>query len=246
VVLVEDAHHMFIRGLGGFTALEAFLELVTATRPHLFWVVTMDEYAWRYLDQVLGLAPYFSHVLNTTNLPPDRLEQAVMARHDVSGFSLRFELGDDRATGRGWWARLRKREAGGELTRRELERQSYFRELNQIAEGNVFLALFYWIRSVDRVEDHVLVLRRPEIIDLGFLERLPLPSLHTIAGIILHGGLSEAEHRRIFELSPAESRLQLAALADAHLVFRTDEDEFTVNRVLYRPLTRLLKARNIF
>jgi hypothetical protein len=246
VVVVEDAHHMFIRALGGFTAMEAFLELVTATRKTIFWVVTMDEYAWQYLDRVLGVAPYFSHVINTTNLPAERLEQAVMARHEVSGFSLRFELGEDRAAARSWWGRIRKREAKGELTRRELERRAFFRELNQIAEGNVLLALFYWIRSVDRVEDHVLVLCRPEIIDLGFLERLPLPSLHSIAGIILHGGLSEEEHRRIFELGAAESRLLLAALADAHLIFRTDEDEYTINRVLYRPLIRLLKSRNIF
>ncbi len=246
VVVVEDAHHLFIRALGGFRAMEAFLELVGATRDTVLWVITIDEYAWRYLDRVLGVAPHFTHTINTTNLSPERLERAIMARHEVSGFALRFELDADGDGASRWWQRFRKKEAQGELTRREVDRKAFFRELNQNAEGNVFLALFYWLRSVQRVEDHVLTLHAPEAIDLEFMERLPLPHLHTIAAIILHGGLSEEEHRLVFQLSPAENRLQLAALADASLIFRSADGEYKVNKVLYRPLIRLFRSKNIF
>lgn len=247
VAVVEDAHQMFLRKLGGFAPMESFLELIAATRQDVFWVLTMDEYAWLYLDRVLGVSLHFTHTISTTNLSPEQLERAVMARHEVSGFSLRFELGEEeRVRQTSWWKRLRTREAHGELTRRELDRRAFFRELNQIAEGNLFLALFYWLRSVDRVEDHVLVLRRPGMINLGFLERLPLPTLHSIAAIILHGSLSQREHQQIFQLDAAENRLHLAALTDAYLIFRSADDEYRVNKVLYRPLTRLLKIRNIF
>lgn len=247
IAVVEDAHQMFTRTLGGFTVMEAFLELVAATRQDVFWVITMDEYAWLYLDRVVGISLHFTHTISTTNLSPEQLERAVMARHEVSGFSLRFEVEEEEGVRpKRWWRRLRSKETQGELTRRELERRAFFRELNQIAEGNIFLALFYWLRSVDRVEDHLLVLRRPEIINLTFIERLPLPSLHSIAAIILHGSLSEREHRDIFQLDPAENRLHLAALTDAHLIFRSRDHEYRVNKVLYRPLTRLLRTRNIF
>jgi hypothetical protein len=246
VGLVEDAHHLFIRALGGFAVLEAFLEFVTVTQRRVFWVLTIDEYAWNYLDRAIGLAPHFTHEITTTNLPAAKLEEAVMARHEVSGYGLRFET---TATGveRRRIDRLLGRRPEGELSLKERRRKAFFRDLNQIAEGNIFLALFYWLRSIDRVDDHDLALKDPAMIDVEFLDQLPLPALHTIAAIILHGGLSAAEHQRIFQLTRAESRLQLASLADSHLVFRSaDAGEFKINKVLYRPFIRLLRGKNIF
>lgn len=134
----------------------------------------------------------------------------------------------------------------GELTRKESQRRLYFQKLAEIAEGNIVLALFYWLRSIRRMEEHVLVLGDPEIIELEFLDRLPLAHLHTIAAIILHGGLSETAHQRVFQLPAVESRLQLAALADSHMVFLAGDGEYKINKVLYRPFIRMLTSRNIF
>lgn len=244
VAIVEDLHNLFIRALHGFDTLEGFLEIISATRRTILWVVTTEEVAWRYLDRVVGLDVHFSHTVSTTELSPKRLEQAVMSRHDVSGFALRFETRSEETEGRGW-RRFLRREPRGELTRREEQRKHYFQELAAIAEGNIVLALFYWLRSIKRIEDHVLVMGDPEIIDLEFLERLPLAHLHTIAATILHGGISEKAHRRIFQLPAMETRLQLAALADSHMIFLSEDGEYKINKVLYRPFIRLLAARNI-
>jgi hypothetical protein len=244
--ILEDAHHLFIRALGGFGVLEAFLQFVTVTQQRVFWILTIDEYAWNYLDRAVGLAPHFTHEVTTTNLAAARLEEAVMARHEVSGYGLRFET-TERAVERRLIDRFLRRPPESELSLKERRRKAFFRDLNQIAEGNIFMALFYWLRSIDRVDDNDLVLKDPSIIDVEFLDQLPLPALHTIAAIILHGGLSPTEHERIFQLTPAESRLQLASLADSHLIFRSARDgEYKINKVLYRPFIRLLRGKNVF
>ena len=245
VAIVEDLHHLFVRALGGFEAMEAFLEVVVATSANVLWVVTVDEFAWRYLNRVVGIDAHFVHKVSTTDLPPEKLEQAIMARHDVSGFALRFETSTGEP-GEERWARLLGRQSRGELTRKESQRRLYFQKLAEIAEGNIVLALFYWLRSIRRTDEHVLVLGDPEIIDLEFLDRLPLAHLHTIAAIILHGGLSQAAHQRVFQLPAVESRLQLAALADSHMVFLARDGEYKINKVLYRPFIRMLTSRNIF
>lgn len=245
VAIVEDLHHLFVRALGGFDALEAFLEIVAATSANVLWVVTVDEFAWRYLNRVVGLDAHFVHTVSTTNLSAGKLEAAIMARHEVSGFALKFET-EQPAAEDGRWRRLLGREAKGELTRKESQRRRFFQQLADIAEGNIVLALFYWLRSIRRMEEHVLVLGDPEIIELEFLDRLPLAHLHSLAAIILHGGLSEATHQRVFQLTPMESRLQLSALEDSHMVFLSADGEYKVNKVLYRPFIRLLTTRNIF
>jgi hypothetical protein len=245
VAVLEDAHHLFERTVGGFDVVFDFLDLLSRTRHRVFWILTMDGYAWEYLDRILGIGQHFAFQVNTTTLEADKLERAIMARHEVSGYALRFEAeeadeAEDRARA---WRPFRRRQQG-RLSRREEARRAFFRELNEIAEGNIFQGMFYWLRAIASVEEYTLVLRPPRMMDMEFLEQMPLFDLHTIAAIVLHGGFSAEQHARVFQMNPASSTLHLAALADANLLFRFD-DEYKINKVLYRPLVRLLRRRNL-
>src|SRR5690606_16175628 len=95
IAIIEEAHRLFHRRVGGFDALRAFLAFLAETRPNVLWILTMDKYAWTYLDHVLGVGRSFEFEVCTTNLPPDTIEQAILARHDVSGYALRFEPGEN-------------------------------------------------------------------------------------------------------------------------------------------------------
>ncbi|HEX6939454.1 MAG TPA: ATP-binding protein [Longimicrobiales bacterium] len=240
VIIVEDAQNLFLRAIGGFDLMRAFLALVAATNRSAFWVVTMDQYAWRYLAPTLGIPDHFAFEIDTTTLEREAIEQAILARHTVSGYALRFEPDDKLRASRRW------RRLPSERARQAAARRHFFDQLARIAEGNIFVALFYWLRSIRAVEEHTLVFGSPRVIDVRFLEHLPLDTLHTIAAIIQHGSLSAAEHAAVFQRDPAESRLHLLALADAYLIFPDDDGQYVVNKVLYRPFVRLLKAKNVF
>lgn len=244
VAVLEDAHHLFERTLGGFDVVTGFLDLMSRTRQKVFWVLTMDRYAWDYLDRILGIGQHFAFQVNTTTLEADKLERAIMARHEVSGYALRFEEEEEAAQEPRPWRPFRRQRQQGRLSLREEARQAFFRELNEIAEGNIFQGMFHWLRAITAVEEYTLVLRPPRMMDVEFLEQMPLFDLHTIAAVILHGGLSAEQHARVFQMSPSGSALHLAALADANLLFRLGDD-FKINKVLYRPLVRLLRRRNI-
>jgi hypothetical protein len=244
VAVLEDAHHLFERTLGGFDTVYEFLDVLSRTRQKVFWILTMDGYAWEYLDRIAGIGQHFAFRVNTTALESDKLERAIMARHEVSGYALRFEAEDQREEEKRRWLSFRPRRQQGQLSRREEVRQAFFRELNDIAEGNVFQGMFYWLRAIASVEEYTLVLRTPRVMDMEFLEQMPLFDLHTIAAVILHGGLSAEQHARVFQMNPAGSALHLGALTDTNLLFRFD-DEYKINKVLYRPLVRLLRRRNI-
>ncbi|HEX7050409.1 MAG TPA: ATP-binding protein [Longimicrobiales bacterium] len=240
IVIIEDAHGLFLRTVGGFALLRELLALIAATNRQIFWVVTMEEHAWRYLHRVLAIQDHFTFEIDTTNLPPDLLQTAILQRHHVSGFAIRFEP-DERLRGSRRYRRLT-----GERARQEETQRVFFEQLARIAEGNVFLALYHWLRSIAAVEEHTLVFRAPRLIDTSFLERLPLDTLHTIAAAIQHGGLTVDDHAAVFQRPPLDSRLLLSALADGHLLVPDADGRYTVNKVLYRPFVRLLKAKNVF
>ena len=239
VAIIEDAHRLFHRRVGGFDALRAFLVFIADTKPNVLWITTMDQYAWAYLDQVVGIGRYFEVVIRTTDLPSAVIEQAILARHEVSGYALRFEPGERLVQSRRFGA-----PAGGR-TRQAEARRAFLAELTRIAEGNVFVALFTWLRSIAAVEAHTLVLRGPRAIDASFPQELPPDALHTAAAVILHDGLGVEEHAACFQLPPEQSHLLLAGMAEDGLLFRGDDGTYRINKVLYRPFVRLLRDRNL-
>lgn len=239
VVILEHAHHLFLREVGGFEAVRALLELIQATNASTFWIVSMDRYAWRLLDQTTGMGEHFLVQVDTSRLSAEELERAILTRHHVSGYALRFEPDE----------RMRRsrtlRRSANDRDAQEAIRARYFERLDRIAEGNILVALYHWLRSIEAVEGHTLVVGMPRALDFGFLDQLPDATLYTVAAMIQHGGLSPEEHARIFQATFVKSRLHLGALADSRILFLSEDGRYSLNKLLYRQMVRVLVDRGV-
>ena len=54
VIAVDDLHQVFRRSVGGFSGLVALLEVMFATSEEHFWLASLHEPAWVYLQGVPG------------------------------------------------------------------------------------------------------------------------------------------------------------------------------------------------
>lgn len=239
-VFLEDAHRLFLRTVGGFDVLRSFLGFLAATKGRVFWVITLDHYAWTYLLHVFGVREHFEFTIDTTTLPGEQLEAMILARHDVTGYHVRFDVDENTARSR------RFRQLAVKRSDQEAARALFFEELSKIAAGNVALGLFYWLRSIAAMDEQTLVIQMPAVVPAALLATLPLPTFHTIAAVILHGGLTADAHAAAFQLSPEESRRALSTMVDSRLLFLSDDGQYKANKVLYRPYVRLLRSKNIF
>jgi hypothetical protein len=242
VIVIEDAHQLYHRAIGGFETLKKLLLLVARTSHQILWIVSMRKYAWRYLNSALRIADGFTFVVNTENLSGPNLERVILARHQVSGFDLRF-LPDEVIT------RRRHYRQASELERQEMMRRSYFESLSKASEGNILAAIFYWLKSLVEARSDELVVSPLAELRLDFLQDAPVEKLLTLSMLIQHGNLTAAEHARIFGSATEESLAMLTHLANVNLLTRDVSEDgierFAVNRVIYIPLTRELRARNI-
>jgi hypothetical protein len=242
VIVIEDLHQLYQRTLGGFETLKKLLLLIARTSRQILWIVSMRKYAWLYLNSALRIADSFTFVVNTENLSGPDLEQVILARHQVSGFDLRF-LPDEVIEQR------RRYRRAAEAARRAMLRRAYFEALSKASEGNILAAIFYWLKSLVKVERNELIVRPLAELRFDFLRDAPVEQLLTLSLLIQHGNLSAAEHARIFGAMPEESQATLTHLSNINLLTRdVSEDgieQFAVNRVIYIPLTRELRARNI-
>ena len=242
VIVIEDAHQLYRRAFGGFETLKKLLLLVARTSHQILWIISMRKYAWRYLNSALRIADSFTFVVNTENLSGPDLERVILARHQVSGFYLRFLPGEV-------ITRRRRYRRASEPERQEMLRRSYFDSLSKASEGNILAAIFYWLKSLVEARSDELVVSPLAELRLDFLRDAPVEKLLTLSMLIQHGNLTAAEHARIFGSATEESLAMLTHLANANLLTRDVSEDgaerFAVNRVIYIPLTRELRARNI-
>lgn len=70
-VLVEDAHHLYSREIGGFEQLERFIEQVAATDAEV--VASWNRFAWEYLNQTHDLQRTFPTAIDAPSFDADQL-----------------------------------------------------------------------------------------------------------------------------------------------------------------------------
>ncbi len=242
VVVLEDAHQLYLRTLGGFESLKRLLLLIASTSHQVFWLISMRKYSWLYLSRVLNIADSFTFVIDMERFSAEQLKQVIYARHKVTGLELHFLPGP---------AMMQKKayRKASEERKQQLLEDEYFEELGKASEGNILTALIYWLKSIRAVQANKLLINPLPRMRFDFLLDLQIDKLLTLSMIMQHGNLSAEEHAQIFSSDIKSSLATLTYLTNINLLIRqlTDdgEERFAINKMIYLPLARELRARNI-
>ena len=226
VIILEDLHQLYVRSKGGLSVMRTLLDFIDATSQNILWFVTVDLFAWKYLDYAISLSRHFAFLIETGRLGRGEIEKAIMARHGATGYGLRFAL--------------EGRPGAGKV--------AYFDDLSRLSSGNVFSAIFYWLQSIQSVEDNVIVIGEIKEIDLTFLQSLPLDTMIDLGMIVQHGSLTPQSFGAIFHIDIVESRGRLVHLLRLGMLREENVEgscHYAVNPLLYHPLVLELRQRNI-
>ena len=205
VIVLEELERTYLRRMNGFAALHHLLELVTATWHSVLWVLSLNETAHQFLDRAMGLNRYFSHRVNAMAVLPEEIRNAIMLRHNLSGYRLAFAPPPERDPRVSSLRRI----LGLEREAQEL----FFESLYDQSEGIFRSAFELWQHQIERVEGGVVHMRHPVDPDYSrLLKTLGNDDCFTLQAILQHGGLTPAALSEVF-LEPDEtSRSRLERL----------------------------------
>ncbi|MCA6073862.1 ATP-binding protein [Fulvivirga sedimenti] len=237
VIIIEGAQNCFMKQIGGFEAMRAISELIAHTSRQIFWILGYTEYAWNFLDKTIQLSDHFGYIIRLQNFDAKSIVNIIRKRHKVSGYNLQFRPSASDL--------LRKKyKKMTEPERQAFLEESYFADLNRIAQNNVSLALIYWLRSTKEITDDAIVIGSLKDFDFSFLENISGDKLFGLATLILHEGMSEANFMQAMSMSLPRARAILHPMYEDGILIM-DEDQYVVNPLLYRQTINLLKAKNI-
>jgi len=239
ICILENLHYMFLRVVNGLDALEKFLLLINRTQQKIFWIITCNYQAWRYLDKVLTITRNFPRILTLGNLPVQELKAILIKRHKISGFEIDFEIPKN-------WSKIRKirKSSGHHHGQIKLLPEIFFEELNGLSAGNISIAILHWLRAINKFTKDKLILTPYVSFDYSFLNNLPEEDLFTLAAVLDHEMLTAADHARIFRQNQENSSIQITRLFNFGLLIASGPG-FQVNPLLHRPLVNFLSSQNV-
>ena len=219
VIIVEDIQNLFLRTVDGFEALERFLLLISRTSKNVFWLITCTIYSWEYLDRVLNISKFFQSFINLGRIKHEDIEKIILKSKKYKKLS-------------------------NEDDRQDYLSKVYFEQLNNLAAGNISVAMKFWMSAIKEIEKDSLIISL-ENFDTSFLARLPAEEIFTLASVIQHEMMLAEHHSEIFDNSYNASLMLLTRMHNRGLLMRNPKGYYQVNFLLYRAIIRALTIRNI-
>ncbi|MGM0458754.1 MAG: hypothetical protein ACQERO_05365 [Bacteroidota bacterium] len=239
VVIVENLQNLFVRNINGYDALEAFWVIMSATTHKLFWVVSVSRYSWEFFVKMSKADQYFSHITETDRLDEKGIRDAIMARHKASGYELYFEPGEMLKNSRAY-----KKLLDDDVKAQELVRDTFFSRLSKVSEGNLSIAMIFWLQSIKEYDSRRFVFTPLEVTEVDKLETPSKEVLFTLAALVIHDTLSQEQVAMALHQDLSESRLMLARLKSKGIIYKS-KNGYNLNHLVYRQVLRMLKRRNI-
>ena len=248
IILLEGLEYLFLRKIGGLDVLRQFLLLMTKTNEKVLWVISSGDIAWQYLEYVLNISRYFIYTLPLSNLKEKALKDTILIRHNVRGYDLHFNLIDE------WKDKLKGKlkKANTEEEIQEILHNDFFKQLYTLSRGNIYVAIYHWLRAIDHLEENELIVYPLTPVDFEFIRKFDKNQCFTLAALLQHRDLSLKEHTEIFHTNELHSRMLLDFFTEHNILqsYQNTEDNksierYYINTLMVHPIMDLLKDKNI-
>ena len=237
VIAIDNCHNLFLRRVGGFDGYRAFVRIVNETCDNIFWLLTFNQAAWDYLNNVSGRVHYFRRVIRMKPWDEDRLRKLIMtrmrrARYRVSFSDLVVSTADQ------------QQNVSAQIGRTS---HGYFRLLWDYTGGNPQLACYFWLSSL--VPDtrkrsfKVHLFSEPEI---GELEQLPDDIAFVLTAVAEHHSITPDQAARATQLSRDFCRFAFRyCIENEYLARHAASGRYSLSLRWQQPIARYLKRRHL-
>lgn len=233
VIIIDDAHHLFMGKFGGFDVVRSVISLMSNDRLQVFWVASYNSFSLKYLQMVFSRAELAQIEMLIKPWDADDIQNLVLHRHKQTNIEISF---DDLAL-------ALKTDTGVQL--KEIENQ-YFKLLADKSSGNPGSALALWCKSLyPSHKNNTLNIGLPKSLDFNIEKKLNNDLLLLLSCINKHGSLTRGQ---IEEVALLERGKIVSGLKDLILWGIIDLDDyqyFSISCEFAPKVYKILKRMNL-
>ena len=233
VVILDDAHILFLSQFGGLKGIETFFEALNVRTDNIFWVASFNTYSWVYLDQVFYKNKYFRTVFRIKGFSDDELQEYIMRRHERAGYTLSFA------------DIIRAVKTKNTFNEVSYVENMFFRLLWEQSQGNPELAEKLWIKALKPIFGKRLKVGLPLNKNYPILYKMADDSFFVYSALARHENLTTSEIIQVTDMKEGVVRHSLRIGLENNFLMRSEQDRryrFSVEGQYF--LLNTLKAKN--
>ena len=232
LILVDNAHHLFISDVDGLTAFRTFLSVISLETENIFWVVTFNQFAFSYLKGIMGFTQHFRTELHLGKWSIDDIRTLLMGRHTLSGYKLSYEK-------IGQYALL----TDNDDIEHKMESQ-FHSILWEQSGGNPKIAIQLWLRSLSVTRSKTLEVILPEKMGTDLLMTLDDNAWFVLAAIARHRCLTKKEAAQACNFASHIVSHALKVCLDHGIVSRASSRRYELSFDYQSEIVKQLKMKN--
>jgi hypothetical protein len=236
IIIIENLQHLYLKVVKGFVCQKMLFDLITSTWSQLFWVAAYTSHSWEYLNKTLQISSIFTKEIHLDKFTDKTLEQMIFKRNYLSGYQVEFMVSEQNQN-------IKSKQVKDEKSQQEQLKKSFFKELNQMSNGNVSLAQMYWLRSTHGIEEGIIKIQSLRDFDVSFDKELPANYLFALQAILIHDGLILCDYARVFNQPEYVCRNDLNPMLEKGLLIKPKE-KYNINPIIFRQVVDLLRSHN--
>ncbi len=234
LIVLDGCHNLFLRKVGGFSAITTFLEIVGLTKQRHGWLMAFNSFSWHYINRLRdwGLT---CNVVELKGLSDDDIRALIEIRSAETGVVVDF-------------SRLRGGASVSEIDGEEgaiSSARGYYRLLAEHSRGNPRVAMAYWLRSLRPTED-------PGRMEVALFQ-VPVPPAikmgpdyrFMLAAIVQHDSLNAEELREIVNVDGAICSMALEQFHEMGIIeINPDTGRVNLEPVHFQQILKHLRTVN--
>ena len=236
IVLLDEAHNLFLRTVDGYRAFDAMVRLVTYSAERVFWVLAFNTFSWEFLNESRKRFHYFRKLVTIPPWSAEELAELVNTRNKRAGFQVDLDpvlLDTDRGS-------------SGDVELVETT-EGFFRLLRQASGGNPRVATHLWLNALKPGGENRLQLGLFRHESTDHLQSLGAELLFALAAICQHENLSVDELRQVLNVPLDFAGFAIRFLTEYGYIEpkHTDPRRVTLAPRFYQQVLSLLRKRHL-
>ena len=236
IIILENLHHMFLKKVGGFESIKLLFELISYTTKKVLWIGVFTPETWNYLDKSISISNYFTSEIFMASLSSDNIKEIISKRNEYGNLKIEFLPKEETLKNKAF-------ENLDDDEKQPFLEERFFKQLHKFSNGNISLAMLYWVRAIEKTDESTLFVKEIDDLDYLFIKNLSGEALFALQALILHDGLTLHDFSIVMNESAEECRKMLMPMLEKGLLIQPHK-KYNINPAIYKHIHDYLSSRN--
>lgn len=229
VMVIDDIELWWQKSKNGMLIITMLHELINKFGHKIFFILSQNIHSYKIMNQIVPLSSAMIDIINLRPFSSELLQKVILFRHNSAGIKFKIEKTD------------KKYEAKEQENLKPKNYARMFHKYFTISNGNVGMALSYWISNIVNYNGEKMLIRLPKKMDSNVLDLLTTDQLILMNQFVWHKMLTKKQLSEILFDKDYGFSTDLEFLKRCGIIIMTKGNILEINNFVYPQIIEKLE-----